>query len=427
MAIRRGILTALRAELIPPSETWLGLSAVSAMLHETLARAFLAGPLEAGEAVGRATALLGQRPGWLAGLAERFVARFSAGVRPRFREALAFLRSDDFLGEAAAPRTVRWLTPPMVMQPAGAYGVPALVSVGELADWLCLGVTELEWLADLRGVARPGHYHYQVVAKQSGAERLLEAPKARLKAAQGRILREILDLVPGHEAAHGFRAGRSVHTFVAPHVGRAVVARLDLRDFFPSIGRARVQAVFRWLGYPELVADLLGGLCTNAARAGGPLYRQPHLPQGAPTSPALANLCFYRTDCRLAGLAGAAGLAYTRYADDLAFSGDFVGEALLARVGAIVLEEGYCLQYRKTRVMRQGVRQRLAGVVVNVTPNVERGEFDRLKATLFQCARRGPGEWTREELAGRVGWVESLHAGRGRKLRRLLEEIRWED
>ncbi len=156
MAIRRGILTALRAELIPPSETWLEPFAVYAMLHETLARAFLAGPLEAGEAAERATALLGQRPGWLAGLAERFVARFSVGVRPRYRAALEFLRGGGFLGEAAPPRPVRWLTPPMVMQPAGAYGVPALVSVGELADWLCLGVTELEWLADLRGGGATG-------------------------------------------------------------------------------------------------------------------------------------------------------------------------------------------------------------------------------------------------------------------------------
>lgn len=248
MAIRRGILTALRAEQIPPSETWLELSAVYAMLRETLARAFLAGPLEAGAAAERATALLGQRPGWLAGLAERFVARFGVGGRPRFRAAVAFLRADDFLGEAAPPRTVRWLTPPMMMRPAGAYGVPALVSVGELADWLCLGVTELEWLADLRGLARPGHYHYQVVAKQSGAERMLEAPKARLKAAQGRILREILDLVPGHEAAHGFRAGRSVHSFVRPHVGRAVVARLDLRDFFRRSGGRGCRRCFAGWG-----------------------------------------------------------------------------------------------------------------------------------------------------------------------------------
>ena len=247
-----------------------------------------------------------------------------------------------------------------------------------------------------------------------------------MKAAQRRILREILDLVPGHGAAHGFRAGRSIRSFVAPHVGQAVVLRMDLRDFFPSIGRARVQAVFRTLGYPEAVADLLGGLCTNAAPMGGPLYRQPHLPQGAPSSPALANLCFFRADCRLAGLASAAGLHYTRYADDLAFSGDSVSEALVARVGAIAFEEGFAVQFRKTRLMRQGVRQHLAGLVVNSVCNVKREEFDRLKATLHNCAQRGAGGESREVLAGRVGFVESVNPARGRKLRAILDRIEWE-
>jgi hypothetical protein len=330
--------------------------------------------------------------------------------------------------EKSPPKVVDWLTPPATMQPvaaAAAWGLPALLSPGELADWLCLGVWELEWLANLRGLARPGHYHYQTIAKSDGSERLLEAPKPRLKAAQSRILHEILDLVPGHPSVHGFRAGRSVRTFVAPHTGQPVVARLDLRDFFPSIPRARVQALFRTLGYPEPVADLLGGLCTNAAPTGTPTYRRPHLPQGAPSSPALANLCFHRADCRLAALAAATGLNYTRYADDLAFSGTEVNDALLARFGAIVLEEGFSLHHRKTRLMRQGVRQHLAGVVVNAVPNIERREFDRLKATLHRYVHQGPGELTRDHLTGRVSWVESIHPARGRKLRALLQQIRW--
>ncbi|HEU0122654.1 MAG TPA: reverse transcriptase family protein, partial [Bryobacteraceae bacterium] len=392
---------------------------------ETIARAFLAGPLETGAAVERASAVMGKKPRWLPGLARRFVRAFFQGVRPRFRDAVRFLRDDGFLEGRSLPPVVRWLMEPPVMQPAVNWGVPAIVTVGELAAWAGAAVGELEWLADLRGLARPGHYHYQTVAKQSGAVRLLEAPKARLKELQRRILREILDRAPGHEAAHGFRARRSARTFAAVHAGQRVVLRMDLRDFFPSIGRSRVQAIFRMMGYPEAVADLLGGLCTNAAPEGGPLYEQPHLPQGAPTSPALANLCFYRADCRLAGLARAAGLRYARYADDLAFSGDSIADAFRDRVGAIILEEGYCLQYRKTRLMRQGVRQKLAGLVVNERPNVDRAAFDLLKATLHRCVLRGPGEASREELMGRIAWVESGNAGRGRKLRALWDRIDW--
>ena len=124
------------------------------------------------------------------------------------------------------------------------------------------------------------------------------------------------------------------------------------------------------------VADLLGGICTNAAPRrvwktlgkgldplkmadAGALYAFRHLPQGAPTSPALANLCAYRVDCRLTGLAEAAGATYTRYADDLAFSGGRTSSACVERfalrVAAVLMEEGFSVHHRKTRVMRQGV------------------------------------------------------------------------
>src|SRR5262249_45914045 len=147
------------------------------------------------------------------------------------------------------------------------------------------------------------------------------------------------------------------------------------------------------------VADLLGGLCTNATprdvwqgqgldsptsptsvREAQTLYRRIHLPQGAPTSPALANLCAYRLDCRLSGLAKSVGARYTRYADDLAFSGgeefDRCVERFLIHVAAILLEEGFAAHYRKTRIMRQGVRQHLAGLVANQRVNVMRRDFD---------------------------------------------------
>src|SRR5581483_5861291 len=138
------------------------------------------------------------------------------------------------------------------------------------------------------------------------------------------------------------------------------VLRIDLQDFFPSVAGVRTQAFFRTAGYPETVADLLGGICTNATpravlrtlpvEARG-VYSRPHLPQGAPTSPALANICAYRVDCRLAGLAQKAGAQYTRYADDLAFSGNenFArrAERFSIHIAAILLEEGFAVNHRK--------------------------------------------------------------------------------
>ena len=133
--------------------------------------------------------------------------------------------------------------------------------------------------------------------------------------------------------------------------------------------------------------DLAQRFLTNAR------LRDAHLPQGAPTSPALANLAAWRLDRRLAGLAAAFGAHVTRYADDLAFSGDEAfGRSLrffVARVGAIAAEEGFRVNHRKTRVMRQGRRQTLCGVVDNDTTNLPRRERDRLRATLFNVARLG--------------------------------------
>ena len=394
------------------------------MFMHTLARALLAGDLDSQSVAARAAVLFTKPPRWLPSLAARFVDAFAGKTRPRWRDALAFLQARP----PKPAKLIRWLTEPATMQPVAAardWPLPPITSTGELAEWLGLSIPELDWLADLCGTARPGHYHYQSVAKQFGAARLLEAPKPRLKAAQRQILHEILDRVPSHTAVHGFRKGRSIRTFTAPHTGQPVVLRMDLRDFFPSITRARVDAVFRTLGYPGPAAALLAGLCTNAAPTGGPLYQQPHLPQGAPTSPALANICFHRTDCRLAGLSAATNLQYTRYADDLAFSGAFISENLQAQIGAIVLEEGFTLQYRKTRLMHQGVRQHLAGLTVNAVCNVDRRDFDRLKATLHRCVQEGPREQSRDVLTGHVTFVESINPTRGRKLRALLEQIQW--
>jgi hypothetical protein len=205
--------------------------------------------------------------------------------------------------------------------------------------------------------------------------------------------------------------------------------------------------LFRTIGYPEAVADLLGGLCTNAAPRsiiqGVPwstqqLYGRPHLPQGAPTSPALANLCAYRADCRLHGLAAAAGAVYTRYADDLAFSGDSTfarcAERFSHRAAAILLEEGFHVHHRKTRIMRHSVRQHLAGLVINERLNVRRADFDELKAILTNCRRFGAASQNRSEhpqfrahLQGRIAFLKSINPAKGRKLGALFERIQWDN
>jgi RNA-directed DNA polymerase len=433
-----------------------------------LARSLLSGEPTVEDISGRLEHTLGRRWRWFAPLARRYLKTFSCRPRPRHRDVLHFLRRDPGLAAAFSRHrheifVAHWVNEPEQMQPvetARDWGLPAITSPVALAEWLGVDFRELQWFADLGALAyqtsetKLWHYHYRVLPKNFGSIRLIEAPKPRLKQFQRRVLAEILQRIPPHPAVHGFVKARSIKTFVAPHTGKRVVLRMDLQDFFPSFRGVRVQSMFRTLGYPESVADLLGGVSTNATprqvwksmpfefdRSQLPaimaFYARPHLPQGAPSSPALANVCAYRMDCRLSALANSAGAVYTRYADDLAFSGDREFERHVDRfsthVAAVLMEEGFRVHFRKTRVMRQGVRQHLAGLVINRNANVIRSDFDRVKAILTNCIHYGPASQNRDahpqfraHLEGLVAFVEMVNPVKGGRLRALLKKIDFE-
>ncbi len=337
----------------------------------------------------------------------------------------------------------------------GELALPDLPTAGDIADWLALSPGELDWFADLHGLNRKTsttalrHYACKWIEKRNGAPRLIEAPKQRLARMQRRILHTLLDYVPPHETAHGFRARHSILTHARAHSGKGVVVRIDLQDFFTSIHAARVHALFTALGYPRDAARVLTGLCTHRTpsdvlQAAPPAVlwstrrrlAAPHLPQGAPTSPALANLCAFGLDVRLESLAQTFDMAYTRYADDLTFSGPAScarqAQRLERLVASIALEEGFTVNHRKTRVMTQAMQQRVTGAVVNQRPGVDRRTFDRLKAVLYNCVRYGPGsqnhaaqqDW-RAHLCGKVAHVAMLNPVQGKKLQALFQKIDW--
>jgi hypothetical protein len=289
------------------------------------------------------------------------------------------------------------------------HGLPRLEDGAALAGAMSVPVERLTFLADphsllLESALPPKemvghvawrkptrHYHSWTVKKRSGGDRILQAPKAELKRAQHWICREILDRVPAHEAAHAFVKRRSVASNARPHTRKAVVVALDLVEFFPSITFRRVRGVFRELGYDPEVAKLLAMLCTTAERLVQrpvPFYEAGHrrLPQGAPTSPQLSNLVCRRLDRRLAGLARSFGATYTRYADDLTFSGDEAFRAQLRKflkiASKVIEREGFAINWKKRRIMRPSGRQRVAGVVVNERATLSREERRRLRAML---------------------------------------------
>jgi RNA-directed DNA polymerase len=432
-------------------------------LATALADAMLAGPWESDPLRDRLGRVIAGRRSWLTALAREVLEAYPRPPSDRPRELAAFV-----LGSAALERgrrTAEGLPRPVVRLSAPTVTVrrpfptPVVDHVGALAERLEMTPAELETLADTRLLARRAtsariaNYRYQWLQRTTGA-RLLEAPRPRLAAIQRTVLDDLLAPIPVHPAAHGFVASRSAITGAAVHAGAAVVITLDLEHFFSSITAGRIWGVLRAAGYPEPVAHLLAGLTTHAAPVSalrsmprGPdsardfrLRRRlatPHLPQGAPSSPQLANLVAYSLDRRIDAYSHAAGIRYTRYADDLTLSGGPElarrRQSLLNAVETIVFQEGFRLNPAKTRMRQRHQRQVVTGIVVNDHPNLARPEFDRLKAILHDCLLHGPTAANRQHhnhfrahLLGRISWVAALNPARGARLRATFDAVSWE-
>lgn len=430
------------------------------MTARALARAMLAGPRHEHGLAARMAVCLDARPPWIVVLAQA-MARVPGEVWRRLDVATLAERVEahDSFAQAwrseARPVARHWLLRPpdaLAPAPAGLEG-PHWPTVGALARGLGMtpaGLWRLTLPADWqrRRPLAQQHYRQHLVPKRgdSAGWRLLEVPEPHLRAIQRRLLAQLLNGLPPHEAAFGCTPGRSVVQHATRRAGQGRVLRFDLSDFFTTVRAARIHALFKTLGYSTAVARALTALCTTSApeawlRAEPRLswlqrqrLRDAHLPQGAPTSPAVANLCAFGLNARLTGLAEAFAARYSRYADDLVISGPATlpVRQIAAWVAAIAEDEGFALNPRKTRQLGAAQRQSVCGIVVNGRPNLSRDEFDRLKATLHRCVVDGPASQNRDghadwraHLQGRVAWAAQLNPVKAQKLKALLDRIDW--
>lgn len=325
--------------------------------------------------------------------------------------------------------------------------LPDLYDVEQFAHWLDFTVPELEWFADrgqwLRTARLPlRHYRIWRREKRDGV-RVIEAPKPRMRETQRRLLRRLVERIPAHPAARGFVPGSSPAAFAWPHTDRPAVVRVDLRHCFETITVQRVRAVFRDAGYQPHIARLLAELCTTATpvdelrgldREHAVLLRNRHLPQGAPTSPHLANLVMRPLDQRLDGYARRNSLRYTRYGDDLAISGDAINaDRALWTMLRIVEDERFTVHPGKVRIMYSHQRQRLAGLVVNDRPQVARSDYDNLRALLHNARRHGASSQNHDDhpdfrahVYGLIAWVGATGEARRRRLLDIAGSIDWD-
>ncbi len=229
--------------------------------------------------------------------------------------------------------------------------VPVIFEFSHLAR--LLGRTSA-YLASVVNSAE-SHYRHFVIPKRRGGEREIAAPYPALLECQQWVNNQILRRAKLHPAVHGFRRRRSIKSNAEKHLNKAHLLKMDLADFFPSITLRRVIHVFRQFGYAPNVSFYLARLCCL----------HDVLPQGAATSPALSNIVATCLDSRLSGLAGKYNLQYTRYADDLTFSGERIPISFPEIVKEIVSDAGFSVRDEKTRLCRSEGKRVVTGVSVS--------------------------------------------------------------
>ncbi len=282
-------------------------------------------------------------------------------------------------------------------------------AIGVFTHWLRIRPRLLRFVAYFMRDSEK--YKRREIPRAGKTPRIIEEPIPVLKFIQRRILKRILEQTGLPDYAHGFVSGRSIATAASPHTNKEVVVCCDLRDFFPTITIKRVWGIFRILVVNPRAANLLAELTTYKKR----------LPQGAPTSPMLANLVVRHLDHRLAGLSRTMDITYTRYADDMIFSGGPETPRILKMLREIVKEEGFTLAEEKTRILRRGRRQEVCGLVVNDSLGIPRRWRRNLRAQIHNIAKAGAIKPENiSSIQGKLGFLQHFHPEESLKLKEKL-------
>lgn len=318
-------------------------------------------------------------------------------------------------------------------------GLPECNTDEEIALAMRINLEKLRFLADKYPASFSPHYFRCQILKKNDGARTISAPIPDLKAAQKWILKNILEHIEVHDAAHGFCRNRSIVTNAIPHVGADVIVKLDLQNFFQSILYKRVKELFHGFGYSETAATIFGLICTIAkindiGKISYENIEKRYLPQGAPTSPAISNLVCDRLDADLTKLANNLGFRYTRYADDLTFSCSGAVckvDKLIYESGLIITQEGFTINPDKIQILGKSVQQVVTGIVVNLQLNLSRKTLKAFRATLYQIEREGLSgkTWGNSTdliaaITGFANYVAMVNPSRGAEFLASVERIK---
>lgn len=243
------------------------------------------------------------------------------------------------------------------------------------------------------------------IPKRTGGTREIHIPYQYLKTLQSWIKTEILDNIIQHKCAHGFVKDKSIVTNASAHLGSDLVVTIDLKDFFHTIKSYEVEEVFSSIGYNKIISKILTIICTmqrvkevNVQDKTIQLYLfygYRFLPQGSPASPSLSNCAVKNLDDEIDNLCCSKNIKYTRYADDMTFSGSkklIDIQSLLKEIYVITRKHRFWLNTKKTRVLRTNACQRITGVVTNEKLNPSKKYINQIRGILHKIQKTNDQE-----------------------------------
>lgn len=255
------------------------------------------------------------------------------------------------------------------------------------------------------------HYRTRKIPKSNGETRTLNVPDGFMKAIQRSIAEKLLAYEYVSKYAFAYKSGASTVSNAKPHLGNSMVIKMDIRHFFDSITYPMVkEKVFKADKYSEAIRILLSILC---------VYKD-SIPQGAPTSPAISNIIMSEFDDNLGAWCSDRGITYTRYCDDMTFSGALDTDEVKAHVTKELEKTGFFVNCKKTVTVHDGQMKNVTGIVVNDKLNVPSSYRKSIRKDMYYCRKFGVESHLMHtssdeckmkflrRLAGRINYVLSV-------------------
>ena len=260
--------------------------------------------------------------------------------------------------------------------------------------------------------------------KKNGNFREINAPSKKLKVIQRWMLDNILYKLNSGNYAYGFIPGKTIYSNAKLHVKQDLVLGIDIKDFFPSINFSSVYYVYKSSGYTKKIAWTFADLCTYHWK----------LPQGAPTSPMLANLVTLKLDNKIGKYCKRRSFNYSRYADDITISGSSNIPMHKDKIIEIIEENGFIVNNQKTRMFSRGSKQKVTGLIVNDKVSIGRKKKKNLKAIVHNILKNGPvaenrydDPFFRERIFGHLGHAKAVESEFATPLIESLKMIDWSE